>query len=65
MVLTKILLQKILSLEKYGKKIISFRGPDNVMMIVNEQRDVEEEEKIEENEDTSDYVDQILNKIKF
>lgn len=64
MVLTKILLQKTLSLEKYGKKIISFRGPDNVMMIVNEQRDVEEE-KIEENEDTSDYVDQILNKIKF
>lgn len=51
-------------MEKYVKKLLTFRGPDNIMFSIKEIKN-EENEIIDENEDTSEAVERILKQIKF
>lgn len=56
--------QTIKRSEKYVKKLLTFRGPDNIMFSIKEIKN-EENEIIDENEDTSEAVERILKQIKF
>lgn len=64
MIFKKKVFQKIKILVRYIKKLLTFRGPDNIMFAIKEIKN-EENENFDENEDTSEAVERILKQIKF